>query len=726
MKKIQKFGTFAGVFTPSILTILGVIMYMRLGWVVGNAGLIGAIVIIIIAHVISVTTGLSISSVATDKKIGAGGVYYVLSRSMGIPIGGSIGITLYVGTALSIALYLIGFAESFNDFFDFGMTINDFRITGTIALGSITLLALISTSIALKTQYIILSAILVSIVSILFGTREFVPETISMVASEGAVPMEIIFAVFFPAVTGFTAGIAMSGDLKDPKKSIPTGTLWAIGVGLVVYIFLAIFIAISINSETLKSDYNILMKMALFSPAVVAGIWGATLSSALGGILGGPRILQAMSMDKVTPKVFAKGKGRNNEPVNALILVFIIAEAGILIGELDVIARVVSMFYLTAYGFINITFFLENWANPDFQPTFKIKRWIGLLGFFACFAVMFKLDMIAMFVALAIIASLYFWLQRKEVKIQSNDVWRSVWENIVNKGLKKINANTEVQSSWNPNIILFSGRSKHQSYLLELSKTVSGRTGIVTNFKLILDKNNNKPLKKTEQIVTDDVYADLGIFARQIKVDNIYTGIKNIATTFGFSGVEPNTIMMGWPKGLEDSKEYAEMTEVLLHLDYNLLYLDFDNKSKFGNYKAVDLWWRETDSKNAEMMLNIARFIIASPRWQETSVRVLFVNNNNVENSTIYNKIDKLVEDLRVNIEIEIIDNVVQQIAFYDLIEKYSATTDLTLVGIPNYKIEQQAEFIVKTNHLFETIGSSLLVKAANNFNVLDLDFIKE
>ena len=726
MEKIQKFGTFSGVFTPSLLTILGVIMYMRLGWVVGNAGLIGAIVIIIISHVISVTTGLSISSVATDKKIGAGGVYYVLSRSMGIPIGGSIGIALYVGTALSIALYLIGFAESFNDFFDFGMSINDFRITGTIALVAITLLALISTSIALKTQYIILTAIAVSIISIVFGNRDLVPETVSMVASEDAVPMEIVFAVFFPAVTGFTAGIAMSGDLKDPKTSIPKGTLWAIGVGLIVYIFLAIFMALSINTETLKSDYNILMKMAFFSPAVVAGIWGATLSSALGGILGGPRILQAMSIDKVTPKVFSKGKGQNNEPVNALMMVFIIAEAGILIGELDVIARVVSMFYLTAYGFINIAFFLENWANPDFQPTFKIKRWIGLLGFFACFAVMFKLDMFAMLGALAIIASLYFWLQRKEVKIQSNDVWRSVWENIVNKGLKKINANTEVQSSWNPNIILFSGQSEHQSYLLELSKTVSGRTGIVTNFKLIVDKNNNKPLKKTDQIVSDDVFSELGIFARQIKVDNIYTGIKNIATTFGFSGVEPNTIMMGWPKGLEDSKEYAEMTEALLHLDYNLLYLDFDKKTKFGNYQAVDLWWRETDSKNAEMMLNIARFIIASPRWHETNIRVLFVNNNNIDNTLIYTKIDKLVEDLRVNIKIKIIDNAVEQIAFYDLIKLYSATTDLTMVGIPNYKIEQQAEFIVKTNQLFETIGSTLLVKAANNFNVLDLNFINE
>lgn len=726
MQEKKKFGTFEGVFTPSILTILGVIMYMRLGWVVGNAGLVGAIVIILIAHLIAITTGLSVSSVATDKKIGAGGIYYVLSRSMGIPIGGSIGIALTVGTAFSIALYLIGFAESINAYFGFGMTINDFRITGTIALVSLTVLALISTSIALKAQYIILVAIIASLVSVFIGTSEFKADSVPLFSTIGAVPMEIVFAVFFPAVTGFTAGIALSGDLKDSKKSIPRGTLLAIAVGLVIYIVLAIFLALTVDSEYLKTDYNILMKIAFFAPAVVAGIWGATLSSALGGILGGPRILQAMSIDKVTPKLFGLGKGKNNEPVNALILVFIIAEAGILIGELDVIARVVSMFYLTAYGFINISFFLESWANPDFQPTFKIKRWIGLLGFIACFAVMFKLDMFAMLGALAVIGGLYFVLQRKEVKLQSNDVWRSVWENIVNKGLKKINAIPEANSNWNPNIILFSGRSKHQSYLLDLSKTVSGRTGIVTNFKLIVDKNNKKPLKKTEQIVTDDEFSELGIFARQIKVDNIYTGIKNIASTFGFSGVEPNTIMMGWPKGLENSKEYAEMTEVLLHLDYNLLYLDFDKKTKFGNYKTVDLWWRETDSKNAEMMLNIARFIIASPRWHAANIRVLFVNNNNVDDTIIYNKIAKRVNSLRVNINIKIIDNAVEQIAFYELIKQYSGTTDLTLVGIPNYRIEQQAEFIVKTNELFEIIGSTLLVKAANNFNVLDLNFNKE
>ena len=222
------------------------------------------------------------------------------------------------------------------------------------------------------------------------------------------------------------------------------------------------------------------------------------------------------------------------------------------------------------------------------------------------------------------------------------------------------------------------------------------------------------------------MFSDLGIFARQIKVDNIYKGITNIATTFGFSGVEPNTIMMGWPKGLENSEEYSQMTQTLLYLDYNLLYLDFDKKTKFGNYQSVDLWWRETDSKNAEMMLNIARFIIASPTWRDTKIRVLFVNNNNVDAEIIYSKIHELVDNLRVIIEIKIIDNAVEQEPFYNIIKQYSAATDLTLIGIPNYKIEKQAEFVLKTNDLFEMIGSTLLVKAANNFNVLDLDFIKD
>jgi len=719
----KKFGTFAGVFTPSILTILGVIMYLRMGWVVGNAGLIGTIVIVVIAHVISVSTGLSVSSISTDKKVGPGGIYYILSRSMGIPIGGAIGIALYIGTALSISLYLIGFAESFNVYLGYATDINGLRISGSIALLSLVVIALISTSFALKTQFFILIAIIVSLLSIFLGIVDAAPETVNLISDKDSVPMEVVFAIFFPAVTGFTAGIAMSGDLKDPKKSIPFGTIAAIVVGFIVYILLAFFMSFYIDSETLKNDHNILMKVAIFAPAVIAGIWGATLSSALGGILGAPRILQAMSIDKITPKIFGEVKGKNDEPINALLFVFIIAQLGVLIGELDVIARIVSMFYLAAYGFINLSFFLESWANPDFQPTFKVKKWVGLLGFTACFGVMFKLDMLAMFGSIVIIMGIYIWLQRKQIVLLSSDVWLSVWKKIVANGLKKIESKPiETSNNWNPNIILFSGESEHRSYLIELGKIVSGRTGIVTNFKIIVDKENDHPLPKSDQIVKDNYFEKVGVFARQIKVDNIYKGIENIATIFGFSGVDPNTIMMGWPKGIENSEEYSRMTQKLLYLDYNLLYLDFDRKTKFGNYQTIDLWWRETDSKNAEMMLNIARFIIQSPQWNKTNIRVLFVNNSNTNGDIIKNNILKLVEDIRVKVEIKIINNAVEQIPFYDLIALKSATTDLTLIGIPNFKIKKQAQFVVKTSHLFETIGSTLMVKASENFNEIKLD----
>jgi len=725
MASRKKFGAFGGVFTPSILTILGVIMYMRLGWVVGNAGLIGTIAIILFAHLIAVTTGLSVSSVATDKKIGAGGIYYVLSRSMGIPIGGSIGIALSVGTAFSIALYLVGFAESFNAYLGLGTTINDLRISGTVALVVLSAIALVSTSAAIKTQFLILAAIIISLISIFFGTTEFAPETVSMFTTEGSVPLEIVFAIFFPAVTGFTAGIAMSGDLKDPKKSIPFGTLSAIGVGLIVYIGLAVFLSYNVSSDVLREDYNILMKIALFAPAVVAGIWGATLSSALGGILGGPRILQAMSLDRVTPGLFGRGRGKNKEPVNALILVFIIAEAGVLIGELDVIARVVSMFYLTAYGFINISYFLESWANPDFQPTFKIKRWIGLVGFIACFGVMFKLDVLAMFGAFAVVAALYVWLQRRQIQLQSNDVWQSVWSNVVNKGLKKLESKDSNNANWNPNIILFSGDTPNRSKLLEFGRTVSGRTGVVTDFKLVVNDGVTS-MSKNKQAFKDEILDRLGIYGRKIEVVDAYSGVENIASTYGFTGIEPNTVMMNWSRTTDDPVKYARMTEKLIHLDYNLLYLDYDVRTHFGKYRTIDLWWREADSKNAEMMLNISRFITQSPEWSRATVRILFVNYHNTDDTVIKSKIARLIGQLRVDAEIKIINNGVEQKSFYKIIELQSAKTDLIVLGIPNIKADKQAQFILNTEHLFETVGTTLLVKASNNFNALDLDFVQK
>lgn len=711
MAGAKKFGMLAGVFTPSILTILGVIMYMRLGWVVGNAGLIGTILIILVAHVISVSTGLSISSIATDKKVGAGGVYYVLSRSLGLPMGGSIGITLFVATSLSISLYLVGFAESFNSYLDLGMTINDIRLSASLGLLGLTTIALISTSVAMKTQFLILAAIIASLVAIFFGYSEYKPESVELFGSSDAVPLATVFAIFFPAVTGFTAGIAMSGDLKNSKKSIPFGTLLSIGVGLIVYIGLAVFLSMMVNPEILKTDNNVMMKIALFAPAVVAGIWGATLSSALGGILGGPRILQAMSVDKITPKLFAKGRGKANEPRNALLLTVVIAEGGILIGELDVIAAVVSMFYLTAYGFINIAFFLESWASTDFNPSFKVKRWIGLLGGISTFVVMFKLDMISMIASFLIVGLIYLYLSRREVTLGSGDIWQSVWSRLVKTGLKKIDTNDDHIRNWKPNVLLFSGGTDVRPHLIEFCQSFGGRKGMITNFDLIENQDAKYLFPKHQQSVTDEVIEKYGIFGRRQEVKNVFTGIEAIASTYGFNGVEPNTVFMGWAKNTKDPIWFAQMNQRLFELDLNVLYLDYDVNRKFGEYKRIDIWWDDLHSIS-ELSLHLTRFLSSSADWRNAEIRINYVNNSNREG--FEDQISKKLDDFRVDAKIIVHNNLIEKVAFHSLVEINSMAADLLILGIPEFKQGEEKQFVRNTNDILERLSSTLLIRSSS------------
>ena len=205
----------------------------------------------------------------------------------------------------------------------------------------------------------------------------------------------VLFGIFFPAVTGFTAGVPMSGDLDDPKSSSPIGTMAAIGVGFLIYIALAVFLAFRADAAALVGNTTLLQDIAWAPELVLAGIWGATLSSAMGSLLGAPRILQATSIDRITPRIFAKGYGASSEPRNALLMTFLIAEAGILIGELNVIAAIISIFFITTYGFINLSCAIENLASADFRPSFAIPTWVSVLGASACFLVMIQLDLLA-------------------------------------------------------------------------------------------------------------------------------------------------------------------------------------------------------------------------------------------------------------------------------------------------------------------------------------------
>jgi len=726
----KKFGAFAGVFTPSILTILGVIMYMRLGWVVGQAGLITAIGIIVLSHVISITTGLSISSIATDKKIKTGGIYYMLSRSLGLPMGGSIGITMFVGTALSISLYIIGFCENFlgiemiRDITGLGDTITGYRILGSIMLASLVIIAFISTSIAIKTQFFILGAIVLSLVSI--GLGLFTGETstgtdVSWLPIADGVSITTVFAIFFPAVTGFTAGVAMSGDLRNPQKNIPFGTMAAIATGFVVYIGLAIALAMFIDRQLLVEDNNFLMKIAWSSPLVIAGIWGATLSSALGGILGGPRILQAMSRDRITPKIFGKGFGINNEPRNALILTFLIAEAGVLIGELDVIAAIVSMFYIAAYGFINLAFALERWASADFRPSFHISKWVGIIGFAACFGVMFKLDTPIMFLAMIILAGIYFYIKRKKLELDFGDVWQSVWSSIARAILHRIDRKGLEERNWRPNVVLFSGGSKSRPHLIQFGKDIVGNQGFLSNFDLILNKSSNVLFKKHQQSVTDDSSRENeGIFTRKQECKDIYEGIEAISSTYGFSGVEPNTILFGWARQSEDPVRFATMIRSLGELDLNILMMDYDKDSGFGKREIIDVWCRG-GGNNCNLVLSLIKFMWLSDNWKDARIRILMVNPINDEKEILIKDVEHVLENVRMDAEIKVINNQIEKRPINELIEVESSNSDIVFLGIPMIRSGEEQNYVNQVNRLCENVGTVVLVKASSYFKDLEI-----
>lgn len=721
----KKFGTFEGVFTPSILTILGVIMYMRLGWVVGNAGLWGTIVIILLAHVISVSTGFSLSSIATDKRIRVGGIYYMLSRSLGLPMGGALGITLFAGTAISIALYLIGFAESFNEFFGFGTEINDLRLTGTIALVALVILGLISTSLALKSQYLILAAIGLSLVSVFLGKHEPVgdaAEALAKTPMPEAKSFVEVFAVFFPAVTGFTVGVAMSGDLKSPRKSIPSGTLWAIGVGLVIYLGLAVFMHFAIDTKTLRTDYNALFKMAWVGELVVAGVWGATLSSAIGGVLGAPRILQALSTDKVTPKILGKGYGKNNEPRNALVLAFVIAEMGILIGELNIIARVVTMFYLTAYGFINLAYVLESWASSDFRPTFRIPKWVGAAGFIATFVIMFQLDMVAMIGAFVVIGGIFFLLTRKQLDVQRGDVWQSVWASVVKKGLETMDKKVLHQRNWRPNILLFAGPEGERPFLLDFARWLAGNLGMVTHFELLETQTDQVVLTKRQQSLEQ---TGGGIFTRKLECKTIYEGVENVSRIYGFSGVEPNTILMGWARNSEDPVQFAKLNKKLHDLDYNVLYLDYDKLRGFGKQQTIDIWWRGAGN-NANLTLSLVKFMLLSHEWRNADVRILIVSQTDSDRQEMAKEAKDTVRAFRLKADVRVIENYRFKRPFYDIIKEESADTDLIMLGIPEVREGKEGLFVEKTNELVDIISTTLLVSASSYFEETTMNVDEE
>jgi len=620
----KRFSTFEGVFTPCLLSILGVIMYLRLGFIVGSVGLGGALLIICFANLITLFTALSMSSVVTNIRIGAGGVYSIITKSLGLEAGGAIGIPLYIAQAISIAFYVAGFAECW--YFIFPQ--HSVLLVSIIVWFLILIVSYTSAKLAFKIQYVILAVIVASIISIMLGGSN-TGNPIGIWDQFSINSFWPAFALFFPAVTGILAGASMSGELKDPRVSIPKGSIWAIAVSFSVYILLAYWFAKQVPLAELQTNTQIAISLGRWQWLVIAGIMGATLSSALVMTVGSPRILLALGKHSILP--FSSVFGRVNhrgEPTVAILFTALISLVTIVMGTLDQIASLLTMFFLITYGMINMTVFIEESIGiASFRPTFHVARIFPFLGAIGCVSVMFLINQKFSIIAIVIIVGIYFLLLRRSSHFYAPDVRSGVLVFLAEKLAKAASRLPYYPKIWKPNLLVPVRNLDHFSQIVPLVQAIVTPAGRVTIFK-VLEKSEQRETSKMELQQTLEQNVSLikekNIFVETTVVEapEVLSGTITIMQTVNGMFFPPNTLFYPLESdSAGNSVQDKGIIEEASKEGLGIIVSKYNEKVGLSQERVVNLWIRR-HSPNINLAILVA--LQLEKNWQGT-VRLIQV-----------------------------------------------------------------------------------------------------
>jgi len=687
-------------------------MYLRFGWVVGNVGLIGTLLIVTISTSITFLTSLSIASIATDQKVKIGGAYYMISRSLGLESGGAIGISLYFAQALSVALYAVGFAESLLEVFPE----IDQKMAGMITVFGVAALALTSAKAAIRAQYVIMIGIAISLISLLFGSplEESQIEMWGAPASE-SVPFWAVFAVFFPAVTGIMAGVGMSGDLQNAKKSIPRGTFLAIGVGYLIYMGLPILLASRADASTLIEDPMIMRRISFWGDAILLGVWGATLSSAVGSILGAPRVLQALAKDDVLPpflKWMGKGAGQDETPRLGTLFTLIIVLLAVWLGDLNMIAPVLTMFFLTTYGVLNVAAGLEKFLrSPSFRPTFKVHWSFSILGAIACIAVMFLINTLATIFALAFIAFIYFLLKRRQLQSVWGNVGRGVRMAIIRATLLKLGEDRDPKN-WRPQPIVFVGSPNRRWHLIELANTFTQKKGILTVASIIPQGTIDAQQIISMRQHVRDYLKKKGIegLVKVIAAPNSYDGVSRLVESYGLGSIQPNTVIVGTTSNDTDRADYCRMIHRFYQLQRNILIVHKGEEEQvFGEKKRIDVWWGGLKG-NGGLMMILAYLMSHSIDWRQSKVHLKMVVEDAKAIPQAEENLRGILDEIRIQAVIDVIAS--EGRSFDSILQSSSQAADLVFMGMATPD-ENFISYFEKAQSRIDKIPTTILALAA-------------
>ncbi len=719
-----KFGTFGGVFTPCTLTILGVIMFLRFGHVVGQAGLLQAILIVCLAKLITLLTTLSLSAIATNTHVKGGGAYFLISRSLGVEYGGAIGLVFFIAQAISVAMYVIGFSEAcFAAFPQLQLTpVQLSSIVNTAVFACV----MVGAGWTIKLQYGILAVLAAAIASFFLGASSaFSFETLQANLRPSYLEghsMYTMFALFFPAVTGIMAGANMSGDLRDPAVSIPKGTLWAVFVTAAIYLGMAVALAGASNQAALITNNLIVGTLALSPGFVIAGVFAATLSSALGSMLGAPRILHALAGDEIFAKLkfFARGTGRNREPRRATVLTFLIAEACILLGNLDAIAPVITMAFMITYGTLNLATFYESITNnPSYRPRFRYCNWLtSLSGALGCFSVMFLISWRAAILSLLAMAALHWFIQLRKVKTRWGDVKRGVVFERTRRNLAKLEQAEYHPKNWRPNILAMSGGVWSRKNLAVYGHWLTSGHGVLTLVQVVPGTLQDMAVRREQHIETLRKLineSEIEAFASVVVADELSDAVEWLIQCYGIGGVQPNTVLFGWPTDESRYQAFGELLQKVASLRRSVvaIHCSEENEDPWEpEGGTIDVWWRGED--NGGLMLLLAHLLSQNLVWSNHSIRLLRVIESEAGVEDVTKHLQDLAREARIEVEVKaIVDR--DPVA---AIHRESAGAGVVFLGLISPAIGTEEVYVRQMQSLAASFPTVVFVNSAGEVSL--------
>ena len=729
------FGAFKGVFTPSILTIIGVVMYLRFGWVLGNLGLGRTLLLVTICNSVTLLTGLSLSALATNREVRGGGAYYLVSRAFGAEAGAAIGIPLFLSQAVSVAFYTAGFVEALQGAFP-AAAAWDARAVATVTLVALGLLSVFSANLALKAQFFIMGAIALSLVSFfLGGTPAGLPDPATMPAVD---PKGFFFvlAVFFPAVTGILSGLGMSGDLRDPGRAIPRGTLAAIGTGYLIYMAVpvALFLFVG-NHPALASDPTLFRQCARWPALVLLGVWAACLSSALGSLLAAPRVLQALSRDRLVPAVLGRGWGRGDDPRAAAALAFALALAGVWAGGIDFLAPVLTMVNLLVYALLNLAAALEETlGSPAWRPTFRVPAAVAAAGFALCVGVMLLISTGATLAAMLLVGAIHWLMVRRRLRARWDDLRRSLLRGGVRALLRRLARRPEDGRNWQPDLLAFGATTGRRAWLADLAGSLSRDRGLLTLASVVPEDGWSAERAEEARAAVREWAEKRGVeaFARVFPAADTWEGMRELVRAYGFGPLAPNTILLGAPADEESAAGAGSVVARAARLRRNVVLAVRDGEGEGDEDPAappregprtIDVWWRGRGA-NAPFLLALACLLRRSRAWEGAALRLRHVAEEGEDPARAEETLRAFLADARVRAEVSVLP-APEGLAAVAAIRAASADADLALFGLrppaEGEADEAYGEYLLACRRASEGIPLALYALSAEGIDFRDV-----